>query len=48
VAVLAGRPGRVADAIDVDAAERGDTFRADPRYAAWCLRASAALKAAVA
>lgn len=48
VAVLAGRPGRVADAIDVDAAERGDAFRADPRYAAWCLRASAALKAAAA
>jgi NitT/TauT family transport system ATP-binding protein len=48
IAVLAGRPGRVVDAIDVDADGRGDAFRADPRYAAWCVRASAALKAAAA
>jgi NitT/TauT family transport system ATP-binding protein len=48
VAVLAGRPGRVAESIHVDAGERGDAFRADPRYAAWCVRASAALKAAAA
>ncbi len=48
VAVLAGRPGRVTESIEVDAAERGDAFRAEPRYAAWCVRASAALKAAAA
>jgi NitT/TauT family transport system ATP-binding protein len=48
VAVLAGRPGRVAESIEVDAGERGDAWRADPRYAAWCVRASAALKAAAA
>jgi NitT/TauT family transport system ATP-binding protein len=48
IAVLAGRPGRVVDSIDVDADGRGDAFRADPRYAAWCVRASAALKAAAA
>ena len=48
VAVLAGRPGRVAESITIDARERGDALRADPRYAAWCVRASAALKAAAA
>jgi NitT/TauT family transport system ATP-binding protein len=48
VAVLAGRPGRVVESIDVDARERGDAFRAEPRYASWCVRASSALKAAVA
>jgi hypothetical protein len=37
----------VIESIEVDAAEpRDDAFRAEPRYAAWCLRASAALKAA--
>ncbi len=46
VAVLAGRPGRVVESIGIDVPERGDAFRADPRYAAWCVSASAALKAA--
>jgi NitT/TauT family transport system ATP-binding protein len=49
VAVLGGRPGRLVESIDVDAPHpRDEAFRATPDYARTCLRASAALKAAMA
>ena len=49
VAVLGGRPGRLVESIEVDAPHpRDEAFRASPAYAGTCLRASAALKAAMA
>jgi NitT/TauT family transport system ATP-binding protein len=47
--VLGGRPGRLLESIEVDAPHpRDEAFRASPAYAGSCLRASAALKAAMA
>jgi NitT/TauT family transport system ATP-binding protein len=49
VAVMGARPGRVVATIDVDAPHpRDESFRTDPRYARWCVRASAALREALA
>ncbi|MFM1991926.1 MAG: hypothetical protein RJA99_4883 [Pseudomonadota bacterium] len=49
VAVIGGRPGRVVESIDVDAPHpRDDAYRASVDYAGTCVRASAALRAAMA
>lgn len=48
VAVLGGRPGPLVASIDVDTPDpRDDAFRASPGYLQTCVRASAALRAAM-
>ena len=49
IAVFSGRPGRIVESIDIDAAlTRDETFRASERYARWCVQASAQLSRAYA
>jgi NitT/TauT family transport system ATP-binding protein len=49
VAVMGARPGRIVATIEVDAPHpRDESFRTEPRYAQWCVRASAALREALA
>ena len=48
IVVMAARPGRVVEEIEVTApAERDETFRGSPAYAEQCLRASTALHGAM-
>jgi NitT/TauT family transport system ATP-binding protein len=49
IAVFSGRPGRIVESIDIDAAlTRDEAFRASERYARWCVQASAQLSRAYA
>jgi NitT/TauT family transport system ATP-binding protein len=49
IAVFSGRPGRIVESIDIDAALiRDEAFRASERYARWCVQASAQLSKAYA
>ena len=49
IAVFSGRPGRIVESIDIDAAlTRDEAFRASERYARWCVQASAQLSKAYA
>jgi NitT/TauT family transport system ATP-binding protein len=49
IAVFSGRPGRIVESIDIDAAlVRDEAFRASERYARWCVQASAQLSKAYA
>lgn len=45
IAVMSARPGRVATTIEVRAAARGPSFRADPAFARACAAAADALRA---